>query len=103
MKYTFCTISSSDYIPFVQTLFVSIKKQNKNAKLHVLVADDKISIEKLKTGNPDLSIYSYHDVHTNEVAISITKKYIHVNTSHRWALKPVFLLHLLQNHDKVIY
>lgn len=97
---TFCTIITSDYIPFAKVLFHSLQKQRPTTNLQVLVVD--------KEGLPSLEKITFHPV--NEIADSsigknIVKKYAHTNPDHfRWALKPVFISYLLQNgFDRVIY
>ncbi len=97
---TFCTIITADYLPFAKVLLASILKYDPDVTLQVLVVD--------KTDSPsseNFVIHSVDSVATSPVAKGIHKKYAHTNPSQfRWALKPVFISHLLQKgFDKVIF
>lgn len=98
MKYHFCTIASPDYLPFVQTLCNSLRTQNSDTVLHVLLT----AKDKPDAADGILHYYVPEDL-SGETALEIVHKY-HLNNDHlRWALKPAFLSHLLAEHDKVIY
>jgi hypothetical protein len=97
---TFCTIITADYLPFARVLHASLQKNVPGTTLQVLVVDKNDF-----TSSQDFVLHSIDSVATSPVAKGIYKKYAHTNPSHfRWALKPVFISHLLQNgFDKVIF
>ena len=57
------------------------------------------------TAADGLTIHSFSSIISSPIAQQIEKKYAHSNSDYfRWALKPVFISHLLQNgFDKVIF
>lgn len=97
---TFCTIITTDYLPFAKVLHASLQKNVPGTTLQVLVVNNAGH-----TSSPDFIVHSVDSVLTSPVAKGIYKKYAHTNPSQfRWALKPVFISHLLQNgFDKVIF
>ena len=97
---TFCTIITADYLPFAKVLHVSLCKNVPGTSLQVLVVD-----KNNFSSSQNFIIHSVDSVVTSPVAKGIYKKYAHTNPDHfRWALKPVFICHLLQNgFDKVIF
>jgi hypothetical protein len=84
-------------LPFAHTLLHSIKKFSTEAILHVLITDDT-----LREDAGSLRFYNISSLNDDK-AVSIINKYRHQNDYLRWALKPAFLLHLLNNHSPVIY
>jgi hypothetical protein len=97
---TVCTIITTDHIPFAKVLLYSLRKQHPDTNLQVLVVDGVES-----TSSTDLSLHSVKELTESPLGRKIVKKYAHTNSDHfRWALKPVFISHLLQTgFDKVIY
>jgi hypothetical protein len=97
---TFCTIITADYLPFAKALFTSLQKSVPGTSLQVLVID-----KNNFTSSQNFVIHSIDTVITSPVAKEIYKKYGYTNPGpFRWALKPVFISHLLQNDfDKVIF
>ena len=97
---TFCTIITADYLPFAKVLHASLEKNMPGTSLQVLVVDKNDF-----TSSQNFIIHSIDSVITSPVAKGIFKKYAHTNPSQfRWALKPVFISHLLQNgFNKVIF
>lgn len=97
---TFCTIITADYTSFAKVLLHSLRKQNSEINLQVLVVEEN--------SFSSLDGIVFHDLNavTNSLlAKDIVKKYAHTNTDHfRWALKPIFITYLLENgFEKVIY
>jgi len=95
----FCTIISPDYLPFVECLRASISKFIPNVELHVLVTGASgLPAEK----KPGFHFYEPRQIQTPQ-AQAILKKYEGTHDPLRWSLKPAFLQHLLQQHEKMIY
>jgi lipopolysaccharide biosynthesis glycosyltransferase len=94
----FCTIATPDYLPFVQTLFASLKEQGDSCKLHALV----LTKENLPFID-GIKWYTPNDFENNDDVKNLFQKYQHNSNNIRWALKPFFLLHLLQQEEAVIY
>ena len=86
-------------MPFVETLFASLRKQEANVTLHVLVTDDNFR-NPLTEG---LHIHALSQVKDDLMIDRIMHQYQGNNNHLRWALKPVFIRHLLKNHDAIIY
>lgn len=98
--YHFCTITSGNYIPFVETLFRSLVKYHSEVTLHVLVTGSVIKLDGYTNG---LKFYGISDIKATRNAVHIYEKYKEENDNLRWALKSVFLMYLLEEHEKVIY
>jgi len=97
---TFCTIITANYLPMAKVLFASIRKQEPNAALQVLVIDND---EHVSRGN--LNIHTLSVLKEVEFFKGIEKKYAHTNKDYfRWALKPLFIGYLLEKgFSKVLY
>jgi lipopolysaccharide biosynthesis glycosyltransferase len=97
---TFCTIITSDYIPFAKVLLHSLEKSEQGIRLQVLVID-----EDDLTSSDGITFHSIKTIADSPLGKSIVEKYAPLNPDHfRWALKPLFLFYLLQNgFDKAIY
>ncbi len=97
---TYCTIITKNYLPLAKVLYLSLKKQNPDIILHVLVVDDEV---KQVGGN--MKMLSLYDLSGSSFFKDIEKKYAHTNADQfRWALKPVLVGHLLQQgYEKVIF
>lgn len=96
--YDFCTITSADYLPFVKVLHQSLQKQNRAARLHVLVTSDT-QLDDTET----LVFYSPKDVTAIKFADLIFNKYASEPDNLRWALKPVLISFILSKVPAVIY
>lgn len=96
--YHFCTISSPDYLPFVETLHHSLRKYSGNIQLHVLVTGSSDY-----KGSSDLLVYGLEDLKHMEKVWGMVSKYEREPDNLRWALKQVLLSFLLQKHESVIY
>ncbi|MBS1654839.1 MAG: hypothetical protein JSU05_08345 [Bacteroidetes bacterium] len=101
---TFCTIINKAYLPYARVLFNSIASAYPGAILQVLVTDidETVSIQSKPDG---ITLLPGEEVLKTEISKKIYQKYAGTNTDHlRWALKPVFLLYLLnKGFDKVIF
>jgi len=95
----FCTIASPSYLPFAAVLLSSLKKQQQQVSLHVLVTDD-VDSSKMQ---PGMELYPLSTLSNDPSVQIIIKKYGTENDKLRWALKPFFLKALLQKTDTVIY
>jgi lipopolysaccharide biosynthesis glycosyltransferase len=93
-----CTIISPDFLPFAQCLYASLRRYDPTAELHVLVTSEKEKPQAID----GISFYSLSDINS-EFLNELVKKYEGINDNLRWSLKPVFLLHLLQQSERVIY
>jgi hypothetical protein len=98
--FTFCTIITSDYLPYARTLFSSLHDFDKNAKLTVLILDDT---ESFVDGN--FSVISLQELEAFSFYKIVKKKYAHINPDlFRWSLKPILLTYLLSTgYSKAIY
>lgn len=101
---TFCTIINRQYLPFASVLYQSLAKTDPGVKLQVLITDLEDS-NQLSASSTCLTYYSQVDILNSPMAKNIYQKYAASNTDIlRWALKPVFICHLLQrNFEKVIF
>ena len=94
----FATIISPEYFPFASTLYGSIRKYHPAASIHILVTGD-VKPHQLEDG---MHIYLTSEL-SSPIVEDIQNKYKGFNDHLRWSLKPVFLLHLLNKIDKLIY
>ncbi len=90
------TIISPDFLPFASCLYHAIQKHDPGTELHVLV-----------TGELTIKESPVHFYQPGELDVifakDLAKKYEGFNDNLRWSLKPVFLLHLLNKYERVIY
>lgn len=93
---TFCTISTQSHVYKCFALAKSL--DNFGGTLNILLVD--ASFEGDLPGNVSLSFLS--DLQSDIGRKIITKYRSHADKL-RWCLKPVFLIHLLQSFEKVIY
>lgn len=94
----FCTITTNSFLYKTKALHASLQKHCSDFTFHVLVTDALA----LPQNENKIQYYNTSSL-TDATALSIISKYKHQADSLRWSLKPVFLLHLLQSFDKVIY
>lgn len=99
---TFCTIIDTKFLPYAKVLFNSLNKNSNMANLQVLVTDSKDTEQSNEIG---FQIWNTTSVLKSNIANHIYKRYAATNhDAFRWAMKPVFLLHLLNSgFEKVIY
>ena len=95
-----CTIVDAEYLPLAKALHASLLKYKPGSALHVLVTDRKI-----ESNTPGFITHSLEELSASPFFKGIEKKYAHTNPhSFRWALKPVFMGHLLETiADKIIF
>lgn len=100
---TFCTIITSNYLPYAVTLFRSLRQHVDKASLYVLITDN---------GDHDYSILPEAGVHLLQISQirkfgptdALMNKYQHRPDALRWSMKPVLIHYLLeQGYDKVIF
>lgn len=102
--YQFCTISTSDYMPYVLALRDSLSDFHDDFHLHVLLSDQNFDYRQY-----DLSHISIIDSETlchEGIGKQIHDKYHAENMDHfRWSMKSVLLKYLLEDEklDRVIY
>lgn len=94
----FCTITTFSHLYKTYALADSINKIGGNLK--VLLVDN----ENETRNNAPQNVFFYFLKDLNEeIALKIQEKYPPKSDPLRWSLKPVFLKHLLQAFDKMIY
>ena len=97
--YHFCTIGSGNYLPFIETLFHSLRSQHDNVVLHALLTDGILPVAK----DERIRFYMVDQLADEPFVNEIIQRYGYRNDYMRWALKPVFLLYLNKQVGKVIY
>lgn len=98
MTYNFCTIATADYLPFVRTLFHSLKTKGLNCVLHVFLTSNERPPEEI-----GIEWYLPEDFYHHDNFILLFEKYRSNSNNLRWSLKPFFLSQLLQKVEKIIY
>lgn len=94
----FCTIATVSHLPFARVLLASLQRQQPGCFFHVLVVDGEVP-----SGEGDIRFYSLKEMDGIYLAQDIIAKYGQSPDNLRWALKPVFLLFLLQQVQSLIY
>jgi len=97
--YHFCTIASKSHLPHVMVLAQSLRQQTAEVRLHTLFTDDVQG--EVETDGID--VYHISQLAKVNNAEEILVKYNQEADHLRWALKPVFLQHLLTQLESVIY
>lgn len=99
---TFCTIITSNYLPYATTLYRSLLEFNPKEIMHALVCDENTM--QADPEFPNLHFHYLNDVFTEYKADVLITKYSENLDSLRWSLKPVYIKYLLQGgYEKVIY
>ena len=92
----FCTISTKSHLFKTKALADSLNKFN--VHLHVLVVDkDEVLIK-----TEYITYYNLKFI-TKEIGLKLIAKYGNQSDKLRWALKSVFMMHLLLQTEKIIY
>lgn len=101
---TFCTIITSNYLPYAITLHNSLKRIKGHETLHILIADTQ-NPKVSKEDHPGIHLIYCNELYTKPFADRIFEKYQNQKEDYlRWALKPVLLRYLLdKGFEKVIY
>ncbi|MGM5470800.1 hypothetical protein ACS386_11040 [Flavobacteriaceae bacterium LMO-SS05] len=95
---TFCTIITSDYLPFAQALCESLRIIDKNIELYVLVCDYTI-----RTKESNLNFLNIDDLTTDSRCQKLLDKY-GISDEFRWSMKPILMSFLLNRCcEKIIY
>jgi hypothetical protein len=97
--YQFCTIGSGNYLPFIQTLFRSLKAQHQDVELHALLTEGSLP----EKGEEGLYFYALDQLAGTPFLTAVIDRYSYRNDYLRWALKPLFLRFLTQRFKAVIY
>lgn len=100
---TFCTIITSDYLPYAVTLFRSLQQQTPGEHLYVLLCDNGVYDQSvLPAGNLHLLHISrlYHFGYTDALVAAYRDR----PDALRWSMKPVLIHYLLeQGYEKVLF
>jgi hypothetical protein len=99
---TFCTIVTPDYIPFAKVLCKSIRRFTPETRFAALVITDELQ----PYPDPEINWFSLAHLNESVLAKQIISRYLHRNNNNelRWALKPLFITHLLnEGSDQVFY
>jgi hypothetical protein len=98
----FCTIITANYLPYAKVLHRSISRFAPGSRLEVLVVDaEKELTARVAEG---IRLHPLPSILHSPIAERIYKKYAGTGSDQlRWALKPVFVLTLLEQYDKVIF
>jgi hypothetical protein len=92
----FCTISTKAHLFKTKALADSLNKFNTH--LHVLVVDEDDQLDKTE----HITYYNLKFI-TSVTGLKLIAKYCNQSDKLRWALKSIFMLHLLVQTDKIIY
>lgn len=93
----FCTIITSDYLPFALALHESLCEGGQRATLHVLMIGEGRDTLPLPAASPSLRFYPLADVCRQGGARNLHDKYIPADEdAFRWGMKPAFLAFLLE-------
>ncbi len=94
---SFCTISTLDYMPYVCALYDSLMRFNSDVVLNVFISDAACAGADRITSSHGIRLYGTDDLCMNGTGRKILEKYRAVSMdAFRWAMKPVFLQHLLE-------
>lgn len=93
----FCTIITSDYNFYAKVIYDSLKKYNNSFSFFVLVVDE---------GTFDFNYESIQYINLNSLKNALPSEFSTIikyeadkKSALRWALKPLFLKYLIQNHQ----
>ena len=92
----FCTISTKSHLFKTKALADSLNKFN--VHLHLLVVDEDEVLNKTEF----ITYYNLKFI-TKEIGLKLIAKYGNQSDKLRWALKSVFMMHLLLQTKKIIY
>lgn len=104
-KFVFCTIITHNYFPYVNALYDSLKAINAGVELMVLVSDKRRHEEGAASASESgIGVLFYDELCTTGMGkINYDKYHLQHHDAFRWSMKPVLLLHLLNDYEKVIY
>lgn len=89
----FCTLITSNFLPFAKTLFQSLKEFDSGIDFYALVVDDKNSIDIT-----EFTCLRLVDLTEQELVNRIQEKYASTSDAFRWSLKSVLMTHLLKSN-----
>ncbi len=92
----FCTISTQSHLFKTKALADSLGIHNMH--LHVLLVDG----DEFDNRHAHITYYSLQSIQ-HETGLKLIAKYSNQSDKLRWALKSVFMMQLLKQHDKIIY
>ena len=104
---TTCTIITSNYLHYALALNSSLCNYNKIVT-YVLIVDCNRNdfMSRLEKQLPDtIKLLFIDDVNTTDISHKLVDKYYCIDNFNeiRWTLKPILLIHLLNNYEKVLY
>ncbi len=104
MTFHFCTISTTSHLFKVFALFDSLKKQQEDVVMHVLITDAD-SVEPFQQHQQIGLKYYLRSNIKNPLSEKISKKYIGNADRLRWSFKSLFINYLFQEQalERVIY
>lgn len=103
---SFCTISTLDYMPYVYTLYDSLKRYDADIVIDVFVSDAGRDSLRSMGRLPNVRFYCVEDVCKSGLGRNTYEKYHAVSMDKlRWSMKSVFLRYLIEHagRQKVIY
>lgn len=106
MAYNFSTISTESHLHKVYALYDSLRKFEDSVILHLLVTDiPKEDLQRVNNHFDGIKFYTLEECCRDKISMQVKNKYSNNPDKLRWTMKPVFLLHLLNNVSlqKVIY
>lgn len=100
---TFCTIITSNYLPYAVTLFHSLRQHVDKSSLHVLITDDG-EYDHSILPEEDLHLLHISDLLNSGLTDVLLNSYQNRPDALRWSMKPVLIQYLLeQGYEKVIF
>lgn len=107
MEKVFCTVITSNYLPYVHILYDSLVKYDSDIRLFAFVSDDRLSESSYRSiDEKRIEILYYDDiVGESEYLRALKEKYADTyHDAYRWSMKPVLLAYLVSNYcEKAIY
>ena len=103
---TFCTIITSNYLPYALNLLNSIRDYDQDVHVNILISDSSRLEFDAKTPDSESFFKFPEDVTSEGIGLKIMDKYrdLHHDTF-RWSCKSIFINHLILEcgYKKVIY
>lgn len=86
----FCTVISSDFLPFAKTLYFSLRQFDRKIDFYALVVDSGEISESVP-----FQILSISDLSNQDLVSGIVGKYSSSSDAFRWSMKSVLMMHIL--------
>lgn len=103
MERAFCTIITRSHLGWALALCDSLRQWDHQLPFVILVSDidDKATIDL--GGRTGVSVSTLAEMRQSDLGNGIAIKYAEQSDELRWSLKPVLMMHLLQQYPRVIY